>query len=51
MRLESRFRWLPTPFRSALLFVVWLLLNNSVSAGHIVLAVIFAILIPLVSPV
>ena len=49
MRLESRFRWLPTPFRSALLFVVWLLLNNSVSAGHIVLAVIFAILIPLVS--
>ncbi|NMM41235.1 Na+/H+ antiporter subunit E [Pseudoalteromonas arctica] len=49
MRLESRFRWLPTPFRSALLFVVWLLLNNSVSAGHLVLAVIFAILIPLVS--
>ncbi|CAM4359031.1 Na+/H+ antiporter subunit E [Pseudoalteromonas ostreae] len=49
MRLESRFRWLATPFRSALLFVVWLLLNNSVSVGHIVLAVIFAILIPLVS--
>lgn len=47
MRLESRFSWLPTPFRSGLLFVVWLLLNNSVSAGHLVLAAVFAILIPL----
>ncbi|MDB2355643.1 MAG: Na+/H+ antiporter subunit E [Pseudoalteromonas sp.] len=47
MRLESRYRWLPTPFRSLLLFVVWLLLNNSVSAGHIVLATIFSILIPI----
>jgi len=46
MRLESRFRWLPTPFRSGLLFVVWLLLNNSVSSGHLVLAVFFAITIP-----
>ncbi|MGO2075095.1 MAG: Na+/H+ antiporter subunit E, partial [Pseudoalteromonas sp.] len=46
MRLESRFRWLPTPFRSVLLFVVWLLLNNSVSPGHLVLAAFFAITIP-----
>ena len=31
MRLQARFRWLPTPFRSLFLFIVWLLLNNSVS--------------------
>ncbi|BFM49807.1 Na+/H+ antiporter subunit E [Marinomonas sp. THO17] len=38
---------LPMPFHSVLLFVVWLLLNNSMSAGHIVLALFFAIGIPL----
>lgn len=37
----------PMPFHSLLLFVVWLLLNNSFSAGHIVLATFFAIGIPL----
>ena len=37
----------PMPFHSLLLFVVWLLLNNSISAGHMVLAVFFAITIPL----
>jgi len=36
----------PMPFHSLLLFTVWLLLNNSISAGHIVLALIFAITIP-----
>ena len=46
MRLETRFKWLPAPILSLLLFFVWLLLNNSVSAGHIVLAVILAIVIP-----
>ncbi|MFT1715524.1 hypothetical protein, partial [Vibrio cholerae] len=45
----SRFRWLPTPFRSLFLFIVWLLLNNSVSVGHIVLATFFAIFIPILS--
>ncbi len=49
MRLEARFKWLPTPSLSLLLFIVWLLLNNSVSAGHIVLAAILAIVIPLVT--
>ncbi|MDN3378001.1 MULTISPECIES: Na+/H+ antiporter subunit E [unclassified Pseudoalteromonas] len=49
MRLESRFRWLPTPFRSLLLFVVWLLLNNSVSPGHLVLATLFAFFIPIIT--
>lgn len=49
MRLESRFRWLPTPFRSLLLFVVWLLLNNSVSPGHLILATVFAFFIPVIT--
>lgn len=49
MRLQARFRWLPTPFRSLFLFMVWLLLNNSVSVGHLVLATIFAVLIPILS--
>ncbi|MBE0379723.1 Na+/H+ antiporter subunit E [Pseudoalteromonas prydzensis] len=49
MRLESRFRWLPTPFRSLLLFVVWLLLNNSVSPGHLILAALFAFFIPVIT--
>jgi multicomponent K+:H+ antiporter subunit E len=47
MQLEARFRWLPAPMLSLLLFCVWLLLNNSLSAGHILLAVILAIVIPL----
>lgn len=37
----------PMPFHSLLLFVVWLLLNNSISLGQIVLAAFFAITIPL----
>ena len=49
MRLETGVKWLPTPFMSILLFCVWLLLNNSFSAGHILLATILAILIPLVA--
>ena len=49
MRLETRFKWLPAPLLSLLLFIVWLLLNNSISPGHIVLAVILAIVIPLVT--
>ncbi|MBJ7552568.1 Na+/H+ antiporter subunit E [Marinomonas ostreistagni] len=38
---------LPMPFHSLLLFSVWLLMNNSISPGHIVLAAFFAISIPL----
>ncbi|MEM0516029.1 Na+/H+ antiporter subunit E [Pseudoalteromonas sp. YIC-827] len=47
MRLQARYKWLPTPFRSVLLFIVWLLLNNSVSAGHLILGAVLAIAIPL----
>ena len=41
---ESRF--LPMPFHSLLLFVVWLLLNNTLAFGHILLALFFAWSIP-----
>lgn len=47
MRLETRFKWLPAPLLSLLLFFVWLLLNNSISLGHLVLATSLAIIIPL----
>jgi multicomponent K+:H+ antiporter subunit E len=40
-------RLLPMPFHSLLLFVVWLMLNTSVSLGHILLGSVLAILIPL----
>jgi len=43
----SRRRWLPHPVTSALLIVVWLLLNHSVSMGHIVLGALLGVLIPL----
>jgi len=42
-----RRRWLPHPVTSAVLFVVWLLLNHSLSAGHILLAATLGVLIPL----
>lgn len=37
---------LPAPLLSVALFVVWLLLNHSVSKGHIVLGAILGLLIP-----
>lgn len=39
-------RWLPAPLWSAVLFIVWLLLNNSAGPGHLVLAAILAIVVP-----
>jgi multicomponent K+:H+ antiporter subunit E len=41
-------RWLPHPVTSLLLAIVWLLLNQSASAGNFVLGVLFAVTIPLV---
>ena len=49
MRLEAKFKWLPAPVLSLLLFAAWLFLNNSLSVGHILLALILAIVIPLVT--
>lgn len=40
-------RILPFPYLSLMLLIVWLLMNNSVSAGQILLGLIFALLIPL----
>jgi multicomponent K+:H+ antiporter subunit E len=39
-------RWLPAPLLSATLFVVWLLLNNTLDPAHIVLAAALAVLVP-----
>lgn len=49
MRLTPKFRWLPTPYRSVLLFVVWLLLNQSIEAVHLFFGVLLAVLIPLLT--
>jgi multicomponent K+:H+ antiporter subunit E len=42
-------RVLPAPLLSAGLFVLWLALNGSVSAGHVVLAAVLAITMPILS--
>ena len=49
MRLTPKFRWLPTPYRSVLLFIVWLLLNQSVEAVHLFFGALLAVLIPLLT--
>jgi len=47
MDANPRFRLLPMPVQSVLLFVVWLLMNNTLAVGHIFLAIILAFAIPL----
>ncbi len=42
-------RLIPTPIRSLMLFVVWLLLNNSLAPVHLVAATILALGIPLLT--
>ena len=42
-------RLLPTPLLSVALLCLWLLLNHSLSLGHLLLAVILAIAIPLLT--
>ena len=39
-------RWLPEPRLSLALFALWLLLNTSVSAGHLLLGALIAITMP-----
>ncbi len=39
--------WLPHPLLSAVLVVVWLLLVNSVSIGHVLLGSLLGVLVPL----
>lgn len=40
-------RWLPHPVMSGILLVVWLLLNHSVSVGHLLLGAVLGVSIPL----
>jgi multicomponent K+:H+ antiporter subunit E len=40
---------LPHPVLTLMLWLIWLLLNNTVAAGHIVLGLVLALLIPLLS--
>jgi multicomponent K+:H+ antiporter subunit E len=42
-------RLFPHPALSVAIFLVWLALNNSASAGHLVLATILAIFLPIVT--
>lgn len=42
-------RLLPSPLLSVALFLLWLLLSRSVSAGHLILAGVLAVLIPLLT--
>lgn len=41
-------RLLPSPAISVVLFVAWLLMNGSLSAGHLALAALLAVAIPIV---
>lgn len=41
-------RWLPSPVASLTLLALWLLLNQSVSPGHLMLGCVFAFLGPLI---
>lgn len=42
-------RWLPSPPLSATLFLVWLLLNQSLDAGTLILAALLALAVPLLT--
>ncbi len=41
------YRWLPAPVISAMVFITWLLLNQSVSLGNLAIALVLAFVLPL----
>ena len=41
-------KFLPMPFHTVSLLIVWLMLNNSLSPGHILLGTVLGVVIPLV---
>lgn len=43
---EAMKRWLPYPMLSAALGLLWLTLNNTVAAGHLVLALAMGLVVP-----
>ncbi len=47
--MTLRSRWLPHPTLSGLLLLLWLLLFNTISPGHILLGAAFAIGLPLLN--
>lgn len=49
MKQTTPWRWLPSPYHSGLIFLVWLLLNSSISAGNVILGLILAFAIPLLT--
>lgn len=49
MNAKPRFRLLPMPLHSLLLLIVWMLLNNTLALGHLVLGSFLAIVIPLLT--
>jgi multicomponent K+:H+ antiporter subunit E len=42
-------RWFPAPFTSALLFMVWLLLNQSIEMVHLLFALLLAVILPIIT--
>jgi len=44
--MTKKFRLFPHPILSIILFLTWLMLNNTVSAGHVVLGAFLATFIP-----
>ncbi|WP_028919406.1 Na+/H+ antiporter subunit E [Pseudoxanthomonas suwonensis] len=46
MATPLRKRWLPSPPLSVLVFCFWLLLNDAVTAGHALMGLVLALLIP-----
>ena len=45
MKTTTR-RWLPSPLLSCVLFIVWPVLNQSWSLGHLLLGLVLAVVIP-----
>ena len=45
MKTSTR-RWLPSPLLSCVLFIVWPVLNQSWSLGHLLLGLVLAVVIP-----
>lgn len=49
MRSRLIHRWLPSPFLSLSLLIIWLLLNQTVAFAHIVFGALLAVSIPLLT--
>lgn len=44
--METRFRWFPQPVLSVVLLLTWLLMNNTVAPGQLLLGAILAVALP-----